>query len=227
MCAERAEREITSPNLILCEGPDDIAFFQKLIETRGLANACIRDTRQRGGTGAGNTKFGAALRALRIIPSFGVVRRILIVADTDDSPANSFASVREQLEGVFGAGSTPASPLLTQEIENTQILVSILMVPSANMPGNIETLCLEAARSANLGIAAFTDAYRDNTPVANWPSQLRRDEMWLRSNLAARCAADPFVFLSKAFREHPELIPLGHSSFNHIVNHLSGFLLQE
>lgn len=216
----RQRSPLTLPNLLLCEGPDDVAFFQKLISLNRLPHFCVRDTAtERGGPG-GNTKFGLALKALSL--NFRKVRRILVVADNDDDPASSFENVLNQLAAVFPKNKLPDSPLKRTSVTD-RIDVTVMMTPRPGEPGNLETLCEEAARRANTRFADLVDRFsRDSDPPA-WASETRKKEMWLRCNLAVRCREDPFIFLGTAFRQYNDLIPLNDRCFSPIISVLKTF----
>ncbi len=211
---------LTLPNLLLCEGPDDVAFFQSLISFHGLPHFCVRDTStERGGAG-GNTKFGLALKALQL--DFKVVKRILVVADNDDDPQGRFEFLKSQLSQVFAAEKLPNAPLNTSAVTD-KIDLTILMIPATEQHGNLETLCRDAAQRANVHVADRIDAFSADTVPPEWESDIRRSEMWLRCNLAVRCRQDPFVYLGTAFRDYPDLIPLNDKAFRPIVDLLRGF----
>ena len=90
------------PRLLLCEGPEDVAFFQRLIETRSLPRFRIKPTGGKASTAGGNSQFGRALKALKLEPD---VKDILIVADNDEAPDQSFANVCRQIHGEIGRAS--------------------------------------------------------------------------------------------------------------------------
>jgi hypothetical protein len=213
-----------APNrLLICEGPEDKAFFHWLIETRSLPPFIIMEARGKHDPSAGNTGFGRALRAFRTSRSglFAQLRDIVIVADNDERPDWSFANVCKQVEEVFGAGSAPQSP---RQRGSGKPPVSILMVPWDGAHGHLEALCVGAARSTNSTVAGHVDTFLSLLVADDW-SESRRTKAWLRSNLAARCEKDPFIALGTILTnaEHRPLIPLAHASFDQIADYLKSF----
>jgi hypothetical protein len=98
------------------------------------------------------------------------------------------------------------------------------MVPWTDIEGNLESMCVDAARNADKVVGAHVDSFLALLGGDQWPSPSRFGKAWLRSNLAGRCDVDPFVPLGRVFNEkkHENLIPLGDASFDRIVAVLSG-----
>lgn len=207
------------PRLLLCEGPEDVAFFQRLIETRSLPRFRIKDTGGKGSKAAGNTNFGRALKALKIEEG---VKDILVVADNDEAPNQSFSNVCRQIRSAYGPDKVPNRPL--QKV-STDPSVMVLMVPWENNLGCLETLCVGAARTANAQVANHVDQFAAMIGFENWDRQTRKSKMWLRTMLAACCEHDPFVFLGNTFRyrKNQHLIPLDHQCFDRVSDVLSQY----
>ena len=205
--------------LLLCEGPEDVAFFQRLIETRSLPRFRIRDTRGKASKGAGNTRFGHALTALKLEKG---VKDILIVADNDEAPDQSFSKVCRQIQSAYDADKVPDRPL--QKVSRYPSIM-VLMLPWEGRLGNLETLCEEAARTADAQVAGHVDHFAAMIGSDKWTKQTRKSKMWLRSMLAACCAHDPFVFLGTVFRDRKNrhLIPLDHRCFGCVSDVLSQY----
>ena len=206
--------------LLLCEGPEDVAFFQKLIEVRKLPRFRVKDTSGRGSKAAGNSRYWSALEALKFEIA---IKDILIVADNDEYPATSFSSVCKQVKKVYGVEKVPQRPL---EKLGHNPSITIFMLPWENELGSLESLCIEASRSVNRPFAVHVDTFSALIGADNWPTATRRHKMWLRTMLAACCVRDPFVFLGSVFRDprNGNLIPLDHPSFQRVANVLSGFV---
>ena len=207
--------------LLLCEGPDDREFFKLLIQARGLPAFRVRHNGTKEDPTGGNTKFVSGLKAHYEIP--GGLRRfdkVLIVSDNDDEPDQSFERVRAQIETHFGF-----APPAADQVVNGPPYLKIQMIPADGELGNLETLCIEAARRADAEKAGHVDTFAALARTDNWDSACRKGEMWLRSNLAARCEGDPFVTLRNVFtvRRNQFLIPINDQSFDAISDVLSGF----
>jgi hypothetical protein len=142
---------------------------------------------------------------------------ILIVADNDDTPDDSFANVCGQIEEYFGSGTAPKKPL---QPTRTRPPVTVFMVPAEGADGHLELLCSFAADGADKKIAAHVDTFMSLIGADNWTSVSRVGKAWLRVDLAARCENDPFVPLGVVFTEkkHESLIPLTNTNFDDIAN---------
>jgi hypothetical protein len=211
------------PRLLICEGPEDERFFRHFIETRNLPRFHIQSTGGRRKP-AGNSKFGDALSKFQIErpKTFRQLKHVLIVADNDDHPEDNFKNVCQQVDGVFGAGSAPANPLLASAATPA---ITILMIPWSGEPGHLEKLCVAAAKDSDRGVGSNVDTFLAMIGADRWQSESRRAKAWLRVNLAARCASDPFIPLGTIFDEsrHNGLIPVGHPSLKRIADVLASF----
>jgi hypothetical protein len=204
------------PRLLLCEGPEDQAFFGRLIANRNLPGFHIWNA-------GGNRNFLGALRAFEIERprTLRQCSRILVVGDNDESPVGNFNSVREQLDKYFGAGRSPQTKR-SRTTGNPSL--AILMIPWDDRHGHLESLCVEAAHWADRTIGSETDHFMARLLADRW-SESRRGKAWLRSNLAARCQSDPFIPLGRSFNDalHHRLIPTEHASFKQIADFLVSF----
>lgn len=200
------------PRLLICEGPKDAVFFHKLIEIRGLPRFHIQPA-------GGNGQFSNAISKFQLERTkvYKGVRDILIVADNDDVPAESFANVCSQIDVKFGAGAAPRAPL---EVTKGRPRCTVLMVPWTDREGNLESLCVDAARNADRDVGGHVDYFLALLAADRWASPSRVGKAWLRSNLAGRCESDPFIPLGRVFNErrHENLIPVGDGSFDRIAD---------
>ena len=203
--------------LLLCEGPDDAAFFKLLIECRQLARFHVRYTRSNADPSGGNSKFERTLRSVRLNRGFSKIRNILIVSDNDDNPDTSFKRIQKQIEQA-AFGPAPAQEL-TPSMGRPAI--TVMMLPLGGDEGNLECVCLGAARNKNRRVAQHVDAFAALIGADDWPAG-RRGKMWLRTSLAATCERDPFVALCSVFKDKrykkADLIPVMDRSFDRIAN---------
>ena len=207
------------PRLLVCEGPEDVAFFQRLIESRSLPRFRIRDTGGKLSKAAGNTRFGFALNALKTEAG---IKDVLIVADNDESPSRSFANVCRQILTAYDQEKVPDGPL--QKVSRNPSLM-ILMLPWTDEFGNLETLCEDAARSNATQTATHVDQFAAMIRWERWDRQTRKSKMWLRTMLAACCEHDPFILVGSVFRhrKNQHLIPLNHHCFDRVADVLSQY----
>jgi hypothetical protein len=203
------------PRLLICEGYEDHWFLHNLIEKRALQRFHIRSA-------GGNTKFATAISQFELEnpKAFKALADVVVVADNDDAPAARFKNACDELRAYFGDAAAPREP---QARSTSRPRCAVLMVPWTDVKGNLETLCVDAAKDADTAISGHVQTFMDLVKAGKWPSPSRIGKAWLRSNLAVRCEADPFVPLGKVFNDkrHENLIPVKHKSFNRIADFLS------
>jgi hypothetical protein len=203
------------PRLLICEGVEDHVFFHKLIEARTLQRFHIQSA-------GGNTLFANAISQFEIEHTrvFNALIDVLVVADNDDAPKERFDNACAEIEKAFGTKAVPKAP---QVASKSKPRCTVLMVPWTDVKGNLESMCVDAAKEADKTIGGHVQTFLAMVKAEAWPSPSRYGKAWLRSNLAVRCEVDPFVPLGKVFREkrHEALIPVTDKSFNQIATFLS------
>jgi hypothetical protein len=214
-----AQDILTWPRVILCEGPEDQAFLHHLIEEHGLPRSHVRHTGGARNRSGGNTRFHAALRALRITRGFESVTDIVLMSDNDNNHRAAFENVRQQVEAA-GFGPAPNHVLVPSA---STPRITIMMIPLGGVNGTLERVCQAAARSTNHAIATCVDQFDALLHADQWQDEARRGKLWLRAYLAAR-SGDPFIALGAVFRHEQHLIPLRHRTIKALADALSGFL---
>lgn len=220
---------LTSDALIVCEGTSDEAFFHAFIEQRGLPRFCVRVTGD-AGKGHGNEHFGDFLEALVSWKQFRDIRNIILVSDNDANATDSFRRVRDQVASVRPERDPPVTFVTPQRACQTAQgtpAVTILMLPWRGRRGCLETLCLEAARSATARSPAVADCVERFSVCSGtdrWPYS-KLSKMKLQSMLVAQNRRNPSVGLSNVWRDRTGLIPLDHGCFDDLFYYLSQFLV--
>lgn len=201
---------------MICEGPDDVGFFQRLIAERQLQNFIILDAR-------GNSGFARELSKFKLERSadYRQIKSIVLVADNDETPNENFGLVCRQVEEVFGPNTAPTAPMLKTVAVPS---ISILMIPWTNENGSLESFCIEAASSTKpLVNGDWTTDYLKRSGAENWANETRYGKAWIRSNLAIRHDKEPDIWLGSLFRDDKShhLIPLKHKSFKRVADYLN------
>ncbi len=212
---------LTLPKLIICEGPSDVEFLRALIVARGLPQVCIRHTgdiykSSRGGI----DKISAFLTGIVVWEGFYDLTDILILADNDLNPAENFEKVRQQIIDAKPVATPPVvypvpDAPLTKAAGNPSI--TICMMPGGNQHGNLETLCLPSARSANQAATECVAQFAQCAGADQWEEITLRSKMEMHSLLAIQHREDPSIGLRNIWRENPAVIPLDHASFTPIA----------
>ncbi|MGY3366231.1 hypothetical protein ACVWZL_003356 [Bradyrhizobium sp. GM2.4] len=208
-------QEFDKPFVLLCEGVGDQRFYLKLFEGRNIgADFSIR-------VAGGVSNFGSDLANIAVSESFlANVKAVLVVADNDSEPSESFEAVQAEIKKAPDFG-VPAAEQTVAKSKNGLPPVVVLMLP-IGAPGNLECLCLEAAH-AKFGLKAELDAFVAATPAMGW-SIGKQSKMRMQAILAASNRKQP----DAGFAGHwstPEKyhIPVDHSCFDDLANFLSNF----
>src|SRR5688572_29022993 len=90
--------EFTKPNLVVCEGKGDAAFFIRLLKLYEIGNFHVGyPDDQTAQAHYGKDGFGDYLKAFGPRTGSRLVKHIVIAADSDEDPAKSFTSVCGQI----------------------------------------------------------------------------------------------------------------------------------
>jgi hypothetical protein len=214
-----ATERFDRPWLLLCEGPGDQRFFERLFETHNIGqDFSIRFPHREGKWNGGRSAFGNDLKLISVGQSFiDEVKAILIISDNDSDPAKSFAEVQAELQKA-GFGVPPAERIISRKAGYPHVVA--LMLPIGKL-GNLETLCLEAAHS-KWGLKAELDTFVASSPAKDW-SQGKQSKMRIQTMLAATNSNQPDCGFTGHWKQPAEFqIPLDHPCFNvsgHLATH--------
>lgn len=217
---EDARKLYEHPRLILCEGPEDVGFFHRLIRDRHLPNCHISHTGVGRYDAGGNTKFCQKLRSLRLNRSFShTVERILVVTDSDEDAVASFEAVRDQIESAGYAA--PVTPGVTVSGSPAMCLITLPLYSV----GNLECILAAAARIPDAARTAFVDHFVDQVALAPEWTDAKKGKLWLRAMVAASWPRDPGINLSPLFRDDvaTRIIPTEVQEFNALSSLLAAF----
>jgi len=212
----------TKPYLLLVEGPTDAAFFRHLIRARNITdNFNVRSPRDADGVhSGGNTRFGEALDAFRVEPTFSMVTEIIVVSDNDDDPTDALTKIQAQIKSASHGYAVPKTPLVKTKGKVPH--VTILMLPSTGVTGCLETLCLKAACNENPELAKCVAELGACTGAIGW-SPSKRAKSDLRCLIASYYQRNPDESLSFLWDDIPSFIPLKDPVFDDIAVFLERF----
>jgi hypothetical protein len=214
------DNEIKSTRVILCEGAGDAAFLKHLINSRGLPGFYITyPAHTQPHEQGGRDGFKSRLKALKLARGFKDVTDIVVISDNDSSPAASFSRVQELIEEA-GDFAIPDAP---RQVAGTDPRVYVFMLPTENVAGQLETLCLRSCTDRWPVVAACVAGYEQCNAdyFRRWTNNGHIEKMRLRVFLASLCDENPNTSLVHAWSRHVEMIPLNHDCFNDIANFLS------
>jgi hypothetical protein len=203
--------------MLIVEGDSDACFLRNLLQHHTIPDVGVYHGRHP--LPSGKQGFTQVLLALPVRPGFEVVRRLVVVTDSDDDPVRSFAAVQEQLKAAgFG---TPERPMKFGPRRNELPPAAVLLLPWEDEAGDLEHLLLPAARDRWPEQTACVDIFAECAKTLDWPMG-KSAKMRIRALLTSVCKEDPNVGLAhlwdrSVFRDH---IPLGHTSLNRLVSYL-------
>lgn len=216
----RAPEKFEKSGLILCEGPDDVAFFGALVRDRGLATKWhVRATGKNRKAAGGNTKFGERIRSFRVGTSGFAekIKRLVIVADADLDAGAAFENVQNQLR--FAEIDPPSHP---NELKPGALSVAVVILPYIGV-GCLESICCEPAeQTVKVKIRDCVSKFVEQVADQDW-TEVQRSKLRLRVLMAAAWRKDPGVQLMALLNDQgtgadPTVIPLQHASFDWIAN---------
>lgn len=212
---------ITEPGLIVCEGPQDAAFFRALLSERGIKGFQVVSPQDVLGEG-GKDRFAHAFNGLIPIRGFEQIKLTIFVGDNDDDPAASVAAIRDQLTKTEEFGNPPRKldvPINLLEKTAGVPSVALLMIPWANEPGCLETLCWNVASRVKPDLAPCALELIRCAKIEGW-SASKLDKVRLRALMASSYKRNPEISLTFLWDDFPELVPVSDSEFNRISEFL-------
>jgi len=213
--------QITTAHQIICEGPDDIAFFSRLIRQRAIPDIQVGCGRKIDGSDKrclGTSGFRPRLEALIEIPQ-PKQRGFLIVTDCDDDPASALRYAQEQFEAL-------ELPVPARELEIAAApdkpSTAIALLPRAGQEGGLETIlltCCEGIQQQSLEcVNRFCECLQAENLAIKDQHKLR-----LRSLIAATCHADPSLGISLWLSEEHRPFSFANPSLDALAHFLTQF----
>ena len=175
--------------LLLAEGPDEIAFFKKLLNNK------IRNIQIWSYDGRDNLKN--ELYYITNDPSFSKICKLLITRDADNNPRTTFQSTINAIKEVLGIDKNI-------EIRNSQIHsfthddkeIGILILPSSEKPGSLEDLIMSTCEeSFKIAIENFL------TQLKNIGLKIKKENKFkVHCFFGAKCSQKLYLKLSNAIQ---------------------------
>ncbi|MGO9119718.1 MAG: DUF3226 domain-containing protein [Desulfomonilaceae bacterium] len=208
---------IASIRVILCEGSGDKSLFEELIAVRKLPDFYVTHPVQEIHPG-GREGFEKRLRSLKLQPGFDAVTGIIVVSDNNSNPSASFDAVRKHIHDA--ECDSPNHPYV---VKAGTPAVAVVMLPNDGVKGQLETLCLEAVKTAWPHEFQCAEKFGECMGIAPW-SQSKQEKARLRALISHICKKDPNSSLTHLWGENRELVvPVDHKCFNHLADFLSRF----
>ncbi len=207
---------------IISEGPADDAFLKALIDFRRLENLKIARPRPEEAYGEGG--FQRRLEGLKL-SGIENHRAIIIVADNDDTPAQSFANIQKQVHEA-GDYSVPESPYQPSE-RGKYPSIAVMMLPAQGREGSLDTLCLSSVNPKYSRQLKCVDEIVNclGADESTW-GVVKLAKLRLQCLLSSICKGDPYTPLKCAWLNEPgkarfgDIFPLSDQTFDSIAGFL-------
>ena len=228
MTAANLEFSIRKRFVILCEGPNDTAFFNALIKADvDLSDYQATDPIGLGHVAAGNQHWLPALKILMGATDIEKVDGLLIVGDKENDASGSFDKIVGALSAAPKFPGPPARKLAIPAKDRKRIsgppAISILMMPPAAKRGALESSLVVAANNAsNAATKKCVDAFCACAQL-NAGGPANRAKARLRALLLSQYKKDPSLSFSNIWRDCPKVVPLSDSVFDPIKQYLYDF----
>lgn len=166
MTQERRRIVITSPVLVVVEGPDEQRFYEALC-TKHQIGPCQFEA------ASGKDDIRPSIRAFALAPGRENLRAVGIIRDGDDDPDRAFASAADALACVEWP----------RPIGNMLITAGTPSTGVAIVRGNLDTLCMEAATKSCEARSVCVNGYLDCLRTAVGEPAARH-KAWVHAFLA-------------------------------------------
>jgi len=211
-------KPLVGPRLMICEGPNDRAVFDALLDARAIAGFEIAYPSKAETQTGGRNGFADLLVALKLQRGISNIQRLILVSDSDANPANSFRAVTSQIQTAGDYGVPPSELHFVPSLSGLPE-VAVFMIPDTNTPGQLEDLCLQAAYRRRSDLQPPLNTYCTAVVQSSWSAN-RESKMRLRVLMASHYHK-PNVGLRQAWNARPgPLIPLNDPCFDRLVNFL-------
>lgn len=185
----------TKSRFLLCEGDIDKGFLETLITERRLPDFQVCHAAECNETHTGgNSGFAPALKGFEPITGFAAVRALLIVTDNDKP--SSFSDTQEALAS--NGYTPPSTPTDVGHMAGKP--VAILMIPSADILGDLEKLCLPEIYRKWPKAEACVDEFMNCTGANLWTKQSSINKARARSAPVGFYEPDPYKGIGHLFR---------------------------
>jgi hypothetical protein len=221
---------IDSDRLLICEGPEDHCFIRNLRDRRGLPAFHAKHIAEAPG-GAGYQALAGALTAFSVMRGFRRnVRRLAILIDADDDPAQRFEEVRQliakanQHPDSLALFPEPLAPLAP--VTRGQLTLTVMQIPGNGALGCLETLVWSSLMRLYPTETACVDSLIACSGVEAGPkpwSASKVAKAKVRAALAILYRKDPSVPLSRLWTRAPDVIPSTEAEFNDLAAALESF----
>jgi hypothetical protein len=218
--------EITESHHVICEGPDDIALFSRLLEARriyGFNVSCSRNVAAGDSRCLGRNGFSRRVVALQgLVAPLPRTKGIIIATDCDDDPAERFQHACNAF--VENGLPAPRGPFLVAT-NALGIKTGVMVFPRTSNHGGLETLLLECSGFPN-NTEPLHRCIQEFCACAHSENWQEKDlhKVQLRLLIAGQRPDDPSLGLSMWVSDAHRRFSLNHPALDVYANFLRDFL---
>ncbi len=195
--------------LLIVEGVDDKAFFQKLLENRDIC----RYLQILNLNGIDNLR--RELGMIKNDPNYSNVRKILIVRDSDNNPDTSLQSVKDAVREILNENANDI-------FYNCNSRVGILMLPDSESEGSLEDLILD---SCNENIRNIIENFIDQIEKEGLVIY-KKSKYKVHCYFGAKCSHKLYIKLSNAI-QNCDFIDFSHREILALRERVLNFFQEE
>jgi hypothetical protein len=181
-----ANFEPESPYVVVCEGFQDLGLICSLLKHLRIYNCDVTYPKKVDG---GNGKE-AICKVINLLAGRPTVRGILVVADADGRPADSFTTICRGLAPF----PVPKKPFVVEKSKDRRS--GVFLIPGDGKTGALEHLLLEIVRAENPDLVTCVESYRTCTAGAKAWSDNDDAKMKMQCIVAATCEKNPYCSLA-------------------------------
>jgi hypothetical protein len=216
---------LNSHRLVLCEGIEDAAFMRQLVRDRGLGSFNVRPVEDIGEV-SGITGFSPALAVAPQISGFKKVQFVILLADSDQHPGQTFTQLCQQVtaanadpnvSGLFGV------PTAINTYGGGFPRIKVVLMPTSSGSGALDSLLWEAMTQLYKKVTDCVEEATHCAGIATAPQQWPKakiDKARVRMAISLTNKPDPAIALGKLWQRYPGLIPATHSTFDAVASQL-------
>ena len=222
-CPHKKNLELKHELLIICEGKADENFIKKLIEVRideyDFPQFDILNTE-------GKDNFDKKLLSIKGNRHFENIRAILIMADSNDSPEETFKNICKQIEGIKKNYPIPSKLLEVKKVDNMPA-ICVMLLPNEKEAGSLETLCVEELKTKDNNIENCVNKFFacGEFKINEWNKEKQAKAKYA-SMVAVLNKDDPSKAVSYAFTSDKiksAMLDVSHACYSDVAKRISNF----
>jgi hypothetical protein len=219
---------LTGNPLLVCEGYEEWALVEEMMAKGLVPQFDFTAIGDQPGKGTGITGLKDHLVGLAGLRDFSKVTKICLLVDSDDSPTDTFKSVKEHIRKankelkVKAAYPMPKAAFKTAK--RGSLSLTVILQPGRKKTGCLETLLWDVFSRMYSAEAKCVDAFIRCAGIdqgTNKWGKSKIDKAKIRAGIAVRHKKNPAKALSRLWEESSHLIPVMEPEFKKVISDLA------